>query len=100
MHPKMSIESPSPSSEELQRMCPNLDESEAGLSGAEILAMFDDNGDGGVDEAEFEADDKEFAAGLLSCWQLLDIPHEGSMRAVGRGPAGGSGSCSQKQTVP
>ena len=42
--------------------------------GTDIIAMFDDNGDGGVDEAEFEAHDKEFAAGLLSCWKLMEIP--------------------------
>ena len=40
------------------------------------MAMFDDNGDGVVDEAEIEAHDKEFAAGLLSCWKLLEIPQE------------------------
>ena len=42
--------------------------------GTEILAMFDDNGDGVVDEAEVETHDEEFAAGLLSCWKLLEIP--------------------------
>ena len=57
--------------EELLQMCPNLDKSET-----EMIAMFDGNGDGGIDEAEFNADDKEFAAGLSSCWQLVHIPLE------------------------
>ena len=57
--------------EELQQMCPNMDK-----SGTEMIAMFDGNGDGGIDEAEFNADDKEFAAGLFSCWQLVEIPLE------------------------
>ena len=57
--------------EELQQMCPNMDKSET-----EMIAMFDGNGDGGIDEAEFNKDDKEFAAGLSSCWQLVEIPLE------------------------
>ena len=48
------------------QICPNLDE----VACHDMITKFDSNGDGKVDESEFNSSDKEFAAGLMTCWQL------------------------------
>ena len=56
---------------EVGEICPNLEDSRR----YEIIARFDSNWDGVIDEIEFNIDDKELAADLMTCWllQLLQL---------------------------
>ena len=65
------------SSEELQQKCPKLG-GKSGVSVLEIIAAFDKNKDGNINEPEFKAYDEAFATGVSTCFGSLLETSEGS----------------------